>query len=68
MLVLHPPNRRSFDLDGASSALKGAVDGVFDAVGRDDSDIAELRVRRGCVVPGGAVDLLFTAHEPGLLD
>lgn len=60
LVVFHPPTRRRWDLDGAHAALKGAIDGLFEAVGRDDAEIVEVRLRRGEVRrPGGAVWFRF---------
>jgi len=62
-VVVHvfPPDRRRRDLDNLSKALWDALEhaGVF----VDDSQIDDLRIRRGPVVPGGKV-LVFITEEP----
>lgn len=35
---------RTKDWDNATGSLKGAIDGIFDALGTDDSRIVEMRV------------------------
>ena len=40
----YPPDRRTRDFDGLLSAIKGAIDGVCDAVGVDDKQITEARI------------------------
>lgn len=51
-VTLHPPDRRRRDLDNAMKALLDALEhaGVYE----DDSQIDDLRIVRGEVVPGGA--------------
>ena len=62
-VVVHvfPPDRRRRDLDNLSKALWDALEhaGVF----VDDSQIDDLRIRRGPVVPGGKV-LVYITEEP----
>lgn len=41
-LVFTPPDRRRRDLDNLIAAMKGAIDGVFEANGRDDADVQLL--------------------------
>jgi len=51
-VTLHPPDRRRRDLDNAMKALLDSLEhaGVYD----DDSQIDDLRIVRGGIVPGGA--------------
>ncbi len=44
-LVFTPPDRRRRDLDNLIAACKGALDGVFEANGRDDADVQLLAGR-----------------------
>lgn len=53
-LTFCPPSKRKFDLDGALSANKAALDGIADALGVDDSKF-RLALERGPVTKGGAV-------------
>ena len=62
-VVVHvfPPDRRRRDLDNLQKALWDALEhaGVF----LDDSQIDDLRIKRGPVVPGGKV-LVFITEQP----
>ena len=62
-VVVHvfPPDRRKRDLDNALKCLLDSLQhaGVF----VDDSQIDDLRIRRGPVVPAGKV-LVFITEEP----
>src|SRR5258706_1074719 len=54
-IVARPPNRRARDLD---NLLKGVLDALqHAAVITDDSDIDDLRIRRGLVFRGGELDV-----------
>ena len=45
LLVFTPPDKRRRDLDNLIAACKGALDGVFEANGRDD---VEVQLLAGC--------------------
>lgn len=60
IVYLRPPSRRGYDADNALAALKGAFDGIFEACGRDDSEIVDSRIRRCSPCrPDGRVDIRF---------
>lgn len=52
-----PPTNRRFDLDGALSACKGAVDGMSAALGVDDSKF-EFSLHRGEKCKDGAIIII----------
>lgn len=54
-LTIHPPDRRRRDTLNTAAALKPAIDGIFDALGVDDSLIDDWEVKRRPVVPGGRI-------------
>ena len=54
-LIAHFPDNRRRDLD---NLLKGPLDAICHAgVYRDDSQIIDLRIRRGDLVSGGRIDV-----------
>lgn len=53
-LTFQPPSRRAHDLDNLLAALKGALDGVADATGIDDSKWT-ISIARGETVKYGSV-------------
>lgn len=59
-LVLHPPDRRRFDIDNRHKAPLDAMQhaGVFG----NDEQIDALRIERGDVVPHGRVDVCLEDH------
>ena len=67
VLSAYPPTRRRYDLDNLLAAMKAAIDGLVTAVGRDDSDIVEVRVRKGSPsrLVGGYVTVAFEADDGG---
>ena len=54
-LVFCASSARRFDLDGALSACKPALDGIAQALGVDDSRFCPVVLNRGNLVKGGAV-------------
>ena len=54
-IVAHPPDKRRRDLDNLLKALQDALEhgGAFE----DDSQVADLRIRRAEPVSGGRVDV-----------
>lgn len=59
-----PPSRRRFDRDNALAALKGAMDGLAEAMGVDDSKFEPITLRRGEVVKGGKVIVSIQETTP----
>lgn len=55
-MTFHPPSRRRYDLDNRIASAKGAIDGISDAIGVDDSQF-ELRCRMGEPTNGGRVNV-----------
>lgn len=50
-----PPTKRKFDRDNALAAMKGALDGLAQALEIDDSQFEPILLRRGQPTPGGVV-------------
>lgn len=50
-----PPSRRDFDSDNASAAMKGAVDGIADALRLDDKWFQVVPFRGERVKDGGVI-------------
>ena len=66
ILTFHPPDMRRRDIDGAFSACKSALDGISQALERDDSNWS-FTLRWGAIDKyGGRVDVVF-AIDPGVL-
>jgi crossover junction endodeoxyribonuclease RusA len=59
--TIYPPDKRRRDTMNTAAALKPAIDGIFDALGVDDSLIDDWRVRRREPIPGGRV--IITIQE-----
>lgn len=53
-ITFNPPDKRRRDLDNCIGCLKGAADGIADAIGRDDSRW-RVTYAMGEPVPKGAV-------------
>lgn len=62
-VTVHPPDKRRRDLDNVQKALFDALQegGAF----HDDSQIDELRIVRGPVIPDGKVIVEITEIEAG---
>jgi hypothetical protein len=60
LMKFHPGTLRSFDVDNAVAAMKGYLDGLFEALGRDDKDIRAVFGLERPKISGGRVviDLL----------
>lgn len=54
-LTFQPPDRRKRDLDNLYSTFKAYQDGIFEALGLDDSLIARVILLRGAVVVKGGM-------------
>ncbi len=54
-LVFYPPDKRKRDLDNLYATFKTYQDGMFEALGVDDSRIDCVILRRGAPVPDGKV-------------
>jgi crossover junction endodeoxyribonuclease RusA len=52
-LTFCPPDGRRRDMDNCLSASKPVVDGMFEALGVDDSNIRRITIERGKPVRGG---------------
>lgn len=52
VITAHPPDRRKRDLD---NILKSLLDAMQGSLYEDDSQIDELLIKRGEVIPGGKV-------------
>jgi crossover junction endodeoxyribonuclease RusA len=65
-IMFHPPDRRRRDLDNCYSMCKAYQDGIFRALGMDDSCIEMVELRFGKPKPQGEV--VFTIEEAGEYD
>lgn len=54
-LTFYPPDRRKRDLDNLYATFKAYQDGMFEALGVDDSRIERVILERGNPIPGGQV-------------
>ena len=54
-VTFHPPRNGRFDLDNALARCKQGLDAVAEAIGVDDADWREMRLKRGDKVKGGCV-------------
>lgn len=54
-LVFLPPDKHKRDLDNLYSSFKAYQDGIFFALGLDDSYIVHVELKRGSPVPNGCV-------------
>lgn len=65
VVTYYPPDRRKRDLfDNTPSACKPLIDGVFRALGVDDSQIRRVLSQWGEVTPGGKVIFELERIEP----
>lgn len=64
-IVFHPPDGKRRDLDNLLASLKPYLDGIFQALGADDSLISRLVLDRGGTAPGGQVDVWVRDYTPG---
>jgi crossover junction endodeoxyribonuclease RusA len=55
-LTFRRATRHPYDLDNALAAMKGALDGISQAIGADDSRFDTIPVH-GTPTPGGAVEI-----------
>ncbi len=57
-VVLHPPNRRGFDIDNRIKALADALEhaGIYE----NDGQIDHLEIDRGTICPGGCAEVEIT--------
>ena len=63
-IVFHPPDRLHRDMDNAYSMCKAYQDGIFDALGMNDSRIKAVELRWGDVRPGGMVQVTLMEDKP----
>jgi len=61
---LHPPDKRRRDLDNMHATLKYYLDGVFKALGVDDSCLQRVTLQWDTVVDAGCVDLEIYNFAP----
>lgn len=61
VVTAHPPDKRKRDLDNVLSSCKSYVDGIFQALSLDDSQIQETTVRWGNAIPAGQVVLTLVS-------
>jgi len=54
-ITFFPPDKRRRDSDSVLSACKPAIDGIFDALGFDDSVLERITITRGQVVKNGEI-------------
>lgn len=54
-LTFYPPDRRKRDLDNLYATFKAYQDGIFEALGVDDSKIERVILERGNPLPDGQV-------------
>lgn len=54
-IMFYPPDRRSRDKDGCFSAIKGALDGIADALEIDDKHFSYSGIDFGKPVKGGRI-------------
>jgi len=54
-ITFFPPDKRHFDADGVLTACKPAIDGIFDALGFDDSVLESITITRAQVVKKGEI-------------
>ena len=59
----YPPDRRKRDEDNCLRMIKASRDGIFQALGADDSIIRKTVIEWGAVVKGGQVVLKLTELE-----
>lgn len=56
-IVFCKPDKRRRDIDNLLASLKPSIDGIFKALGVDDSRVYEYRLRWGEPVEGGLVKI-----------
>lgn len=61
---LHPPDARRRDLDNVLASLKYYLDGVFHALGVDDSCLRSLTLHWDMIIKSGSVELEVYILEP----
>lgn len=63
-LYFCPPSRRSFDVDNALAAMKGALDGLSDACRVDDQWFSPRLHRGGPCKDGGVIVIAAATGQP----
>jgi crossover junction endodeoxyribonuclease RusA len=58
-VTFHPPRNGRYDLDNALSKCKHYLDGVFEGIGRDDSEVSEIVLKRGKPLKGGMITIIL---------
>lgn len=62
-LVFSPPDRKKRDIDNLLSSMKGFLDGIFDALDANDSQVRRTILEWGEVVPKGEVLVEIKAKQ-----
>jgi crossover junction endodeoxyribonuclease RusA len=63
-LTFNPPNYRRRDIDNLLSSSKAALDGIFQALGVDDSNVRITTLEMGKPVKGGQVVCRIETIKP----
>jgi crossover junction endodeoxyribonuclease RusA len=64
-LTFCPPNNIRRDMDNLLASSKPAIDGMFQALGVDDSNTRRITIERGKPVKGGQVVVRIEVIEKG---
>lgn len=68
IIVFDPPDNRRRDTDNMIASVKSLIDGIADAIGRDDS-IFTIRYRKNAIhTKGGSVEVVFGVADDDVLD
>ncbi len=62
-IMFHPPTKHRRDLDNCLAAIKGAIDGIADAIGIDDTNFRPITIDFGGVVRGGKIIIEINADN-----
>jgi len=54
-IMFHPPTNHRRDLDNCLAAIKGAIDGIADAIGIDDTNFRPITIDFGEDCVGGKI-------------
>lgn len=65
-LIFNPPNKTRRDIDNLLSASKSMLDGIFSALGVDDSNVKKTTLEMGEVVKDGRTTVMITVVCPDM--